>query len=107
MRTITVLMAAKKLPRKKHVPQRTCVVCREKRDKRDLIRIVHTPDEGTVADPTGKRNGRGAYLCSQPSCWDKMLHSKVLDQALRTEVTPAEKTLLSSYRPKMTTEKDN
>jgi predicted RNA-binding protein YlxR (DUF448 family) len=51
--------------RPKHVPRRTCVACRETDAKRQLIRLVRTP-EGTVeVDPTGKRNGRGAYLCAR------------------------------------------
>ena len=49
----------------RRVPQRMCVVCREVQGKRALIRIVRTPTEGVLADPTGKRAGRGAYLCQK------------------------------------------
>jgi predicted RNA-binding protein YlxR (DUF448 family) len=73
--------------RRKHVPQRTCVVCRETNAKRTLTRIVRTADEGVLVDPTGKRNGRGAYLCSQPSCWHNAVESNVLEKALRTTLT--------------------
>lgn len=73
--------------RPKHVPQRTCVACREHTAKRSLIRIVRTP-EGTVeVDPTGKKNGRGAYLCDQRGCWDRAVTSNVLARALNTELT--------------------
>lgn len=77
----------RKGPRPKHIPQRTCVVCREHTAKRSLIRIVRTP-EGTVeVDPTGKKNGRGAYLCDQRACWDRAIAGTVLARALNTELT--------------------
>ena len=71
----------------KHIPVRTCIVCRESSAKRALTRLVRTVDEGVQIDPTGKRNGRGAYLCSQPSCWQRALDSDVLAKALRTDLT--------------------
>ena len=85
--------------RGKHIPQRTCVICRRKMDKRRLLRVVRTADDGTVADLTGKRNGRGAYLCDDAACWDKVLKSKVLDRELRVEITEAEKDSLLRFRP--------
>ncbi|NJN97822.1 MAG: YlxR family protein [Anaerolineales bacterium] len=57
--------------RPKHKPQRTCIICREVKDKRDLIRVVRTPAGQLMIDPTGKANGRGAYLCRQTGCWEK------------------------------------
>jgi predicted RNA-binding protein YlxR (DUF448 family) len=51
--------------RRRHIPRRTCVVCRATGDKRALTRLVRTPDDGVHVDPTGKRNGRGAYLCDR------------------------------------------
>ena len=102
---------AKKNPRRsKHVPQRTCIVCREKFDKRRLTRIVRTVDEGTAVDSTGKRNGRGAYLCDQATCWEKGLESiQLLNQALMTEVTSAERAEIATHRPiyDEVTEKEN
>lgn len=92
-------MALKRAPRRRHVPQRSCVVCREKQDKRALIRVVNTPDEGVVVDPTGKRNGRGAYLCTKQSCWDAALTGNVLDHALHTQLTQLERELLNAQRP--------
>lgn len=92
---------AKKNPRRsKHVPQRTCIVCREKFDKRRLTRIVRTVDEGTIVDLTGKRNGRGAYLCDQATCWEKALESvQLLNQAMMVEVTSAERAEIATHRP--------
>jgi len=91
----------KKQPRRpKHVPQRTCIVCREKFDKRRLTRIVRTPDEGVVVDFTGKRNGRGAYLCDQVSCWDIALEKpQLLNQALMTELTGSERVEIATHKP--------
>ena len=91
----------KKQPRRpKHVPQRTCIVCREKFDKRRLTRIVRTPEEGVVVDFTGKRNGRGAYLCDQVSCWDIALeNTQLLNQALMTEVTASERVEIAAHKP--------
>lgn len=74
-------------PRSKHLPQRTCISCREKGDKRGLIRIVRTPDHAVEVDPTGKRNGRGAYLCHRRECWDRALAGSALNRALNTEIT--------------------
>lgn len=74
-------------PRPKHVPQRTCVVCRDKDAKRTLIRIVRTGDGVIEVDPTGRKNGRGAYLCDKQACWDRALTTPVLAKALKTEPT--------------------
>ena len=80
----------RKGPRPKHVPQRTCVACRETGAKRALIRLVRTP-EGTVeVDPTGKRNGRGAYLCARVSCWERGVNERTLGRALRLETLTQE-----------------
>lgn len=87
--------------RQKHIPQRTCIVCRQQFDKRRLTRIVRTPDIGVVTDPTGKRNGRGAYLCDQPACWDKVLREPhVLYKALMiAELSLAEREAIAAARP--------
>lgn len=76
--------------RPKHKPQRTCIICREVKDKRDLIRVVRTPAGSLIVDPTGKANGRGAYLCRQASCWEKSLQKQRLAQALKITLTPEE-----------------
>jgi uncharacterized protein len=78
-------------PKQKHIPQRTCVVCHQTTAKRGLTRIVRTTDEAGMhsvhVDPTGKRNGRGAYLCDQAACWKRAIDSDVLAKALRTTLT--------------------
>ena len=76
--------------RKKHQPTRTCVACRRPFDKRDLTRLVYTPD-GLVVNPGRTVGGRGAYLCTHPACWERARKTNVLGQALRVSLTPADK----------------
>jgi len=93
-------MAHKQMPvRRKHVPQRTCVVCRRAADKRTLTRLVCDPVEGIVVDPTGKRHGRGAYLCDADECWEQAMETDVLSRALRTRLTGADWQRLKDSRP--------
>jgi hypothetical protein len=94
-------MSKKKKPaRPRHVPQRTCFVCREKRDKRQLTRLVRTPEGSVLVDPTGKQNGRGAYLCEQIACWNKVLaDGRLLSQALKTSVSADDLVAIAAQRP--------
>ncbi|MBE3591067.1 MAG: YlxR family protein [Firmicutes bacterium] len=72
------------MPRVKRVPQRTCVGCGTSGAKRGLIRLVRTPEGAVVVDPTGKRNGRGAYVCS-PACFDRAAGGR-LEHALKAVI---------------------
>ncbi|MCC6442360.1 MAG: YlxR family protein [Armatimonadetes bacterium] len=67
-------------PRK--TPQRTCIACQTEAGKRELIRIVRTPEGNLEYDPTGKRSGRGAYLCGQPECLKQAVRQKRFERAL-------------------------
>lgn len=70
----------------KKIPQRQCMGCRERKAKRELIRVVRTP-EGTVqVDFGGKMNGRGAYLCPNPECLRKAQRSKSLERSLEMTI---------------------
>ena len=80
----------------RQAPQRTCVSCRSTSDKRTLVRIVRGP-EGVEADPSGKKPGRGAYLCHQPECWQLAIRKGRLDAALKTRLTPDEKLRLTEF----------
>jgi predicted RNA-binding protein YlxR (DUF448 family) len=82
----------------RRTPQRTCVVCRATADKRTLTRLVRT-DDGVQIDPSGKRNGRGAYLCNQLMCWQRASDSDVLAAALRTSLTDTDRERLRAARP--------
>jgi len=68
----------------KHIPQRTCVGCRAVQTKRQLMRVVRAPDGHVQIDPTGKRNGRGAYVHERRSCWEQALRGR-LGHALKVE----------------------
>lgn len=82
----------------KHVPLRTCVVCREKENKRTLTRVVRT-EQGVQIDPSGKMNGRGAYLCDQSGCWDRAVSTDVLNRALRMTLTTEDRERLKQAKP--------
>ena len=76
--------------RARRVPVRTCVACRTSGGKRTLLRVVRLPDGGGVAlDPSGKRAGRGAYLCQSPDCVALALKQKKLERALKTPLPEA------------------
>ena len=79
------------------VPQRMCVMCRQKMDKRRLTRVVAHAEAGVVVDVTGKKNGRGAYVCDNPACRQKVLTSSILDNALKTKVSAAEKEAIVQF----------
>jgi predicted RNA-binding protein YlxR (DUF448 family) len=85
----------KKATRRKHVPQRTCVGCREVLPKRSLIRVVRS-QQGIQVDPTGKLAGRGAYLHDRYACWEIGLRG-ALAHALKTDITDEEMECLSAF----------
>ena len=76
--------------RRKHVPLRSCIACRQKLPKRELIRIVRTPEGTLEIDPKGKRAGRGAYFCRLWQCSETALQPGRLSQALKSKVDAAE-----------------
>ena len=70
----------------KKVPMRQCVGCRESKEKKELIRIIKTPENEVVLDCTGKKNGRGAYICSSVECFVKAKKIKSLERALNISI---------------------
>ena len=70
----------------KKIPQRQCMGCRERKDKRDMIRVVRAPSGTVGLDFSGKAQGRGAYICPNPECLKKARKSKSLDRALEVEL---------------------
>ena len=88
-------MSKKPVQRVKHVPQRTCVGCREILPKRKMIRIVRT-DGGVQIDPTGKLPGRGAYLHDRRECWERGLKG-ALEHALKTTLTQVDRARLEEF----------
>ena len=70
----------------KKIPQRQCMGCRERKNKRDMIRVVRAPSGIVSRDFSGKAQGRGAYICPDPECLKKALRSKSLDRALEVTI---------------------
>ncbi|RMF47850.1 MAG: YlxR family protein [Anaerolineae bacterium] len=95
MNTTSSQPAKKRHPRKKHVPQRTCVGCRQVESKRSMIRVVRRPD-GVFVDPKGKQAGRGAYLHADPACWARGLNG-ALERALKTQLTAEDRERLQAF----------
>ncbi|MBO5244530.1 MAG: YlxR family protein [Selenomonadales bacterium] len=70
----------------KKIPQRMCVGCQEMKNKKELIRIVRTPESEILLDPTGKKSGRGAYVCPCEECVTKAYKEKRLEKSLKCAV---------------------
>jgi predicted RNA-binding protein YlxR (DUF448 family) len=87
----------KRAPQPKRVPQRTCVGCRSVLPKRQLVRLVRTAQGSVEVDPSGKAQGRGAYLHDRQACWTSALASGALDHALKVTLTEADRARLRAY----------
>ena len=87
-------MSTVTLPR---LPQRTCIACRSTSGKRAFIRIVRTPSGVVEIDLTGKKAGRGAYLCPSCSCWEQALKKGRLETALKVKITADDKLRLTEF----------
>lgn len=70
----------------KKIPMRKCLGCNEMKPKRELIRAVKSPEGEISLDLTGKKSGRGAYICPDKSCFDKARKSKRFEKALETSI---------------------
>jgi len=79
------------------IPQRTCIGCRQVRDKKDLARLVSTEDGIAEIDVLGRKPGRGAYLCTRKACWELALKRNRLDYALRTRLRDDNRQVLREY----------
>jgi predicted RNA-binding protein YlxR (DUF448 family) len=75
----------------KKVPQRTCLGCKAVKPKKELVRVVRTPEGEVLVDPTGKRSGRGAYTCPNLDCLELIFKKSGLDNALEVAITPETK----------------
>lgn len=71
---------------KKKIPSRQCVGCGEMKEKREMLRVIKTPEDTIVLDITGKKNGRGAYLCHSAECFRKAIKSKALEKSLKIAI---------------------
>ena len=71
----------------KKIPQRTCIGCKVKKDKKDLIRIVKNKENKITLDRTGKANGRGAYICDNIQCLEKAIKTKALERTFEMNIS--------------------
>ena len=72
----------------KNIPQRTCIGCNEVKDKNELIRIVKNKEGNIFVDKTGKASGRGAYICNNIDCLEKMIKTKKLERTFEMTISP-------------------
>ena len=72
----------------KKKPARRCIACNEQKEKNELLRIVRTPEQKVELDLTGKKNGRGAYICKNEECLKKIVKSKRLENVFEVKITP-------------------
>ncbi|ATW24203.1 RNase P modulator RnpM [Candidatus Formimonas warabiya] len=86
--------------RVKKIPQRMCVGCKEMKNKKSLIRVVKTPEEMVLIDVTGKKAGRGAYVCPNADCLQLAIKSKGLEKSLKTKISPDIYATLKEQLPK-------
>ncbi|MBS4024840.1 MAG: YlxR family protein [Clostridia bacterium] len=70
----------------KKIPTRMCVGCNEMKEKKQLVRVVKTPDNSYVIDRTGKKSGRGAYICPNKACLEKAIKSKGLERSFKEKI---------------------
>lgn len=70
----------------KKIPMRQCIGCSEMKPKRELLRILRTEEEGIILDATGRKNGRGAYICPNAECLQKARRSKGIERSFKTAV---------------------
>ena len=76
----------------KKIPMRKCVGCGEMKEKKELIRVIKTPEDEILLDKTGRANGRGAYICNSKDCFAKAIKNKGLERSLKSQI-PADVTL--------------
>lgn len=85
------------MARARHIPERRCISCGQRAPKRQLTRIVRTP-QGTVhADDTGKSSGRGAYLCGSLACWERGVRKGGLERNLQVAIGQQDRDSLLTY----------
>jgi predicted RNA-binding protein YlxR (DUF448 family) len=95
--TLMANTGKKQVKRPKHIPLRTCIACRDTKPKRELLRVVRTPDGHVVIDATGKKSGRGAYICARLSCWEVAIKKKRLEQEFEIAIPEEDRAQLDAF----------
>ena len=72
----------------KKIPLRQCVGCGEMKGKKEMLRVLKTPEDEICLDATGKKNGRGAYICRQKECLQKARKNKGLERSFKMSISP-------------------
>ncbi len=98
-------MTQQKPGSKRKIPMRKCCGCGEMMPKKELLRVIRTPENEIVLDLTGKKNGRGAYLCKSTQCFLKAKKSKVLERSLEVAIPDSVYSSLSEQLEQETAEK--
>lgn len=70
----------------KKIPQRQCIGCGEMKNKKEMLRVLKTTDEQIIIDATGRKNGRGAYICPSMDCYKKAVKNKGLERSLKMTI---------------------
>ncbi len=70
----------------KKIPMRKCVGCGEMKEKKEMIRVIKTPEDEILLDTTGRANGRGAYICNSKDCLKKAVRNKGLERSLKAQI---------------------
>ncbi|UCH50686.1 MAG: YlxR family protein [Chloroflexota bacterium] len=96
----------KQNPRQRHVPERSCIACREKKSKRDLIRLVSSTGFVEI-DLKGKGAGRGVYLCPMRECWETGLKGNRLEHALQAKLASENRQVLVEYGQNLPRKREN
>lgn len=71
----------------KKTPMRQCIACRAEKSKKELVRVIRTPEGEICIDKTGRMNGRGAYICPSTDCYSKAVKSKAIERALKVSIS--------------------
>ncbi len=88
----------------KKIPMRMCVGCREMKEKKTLIRVVRSPEGDVSLDPTGKKSGRGAYVCRDPECLKRAIKQRQLERQLDAALSPETAEALQTELERLTGE---
>jgi predicted RNA-binding protein YlxR (DUF448 family) len=88
-------------PKDKHIPKRTCVACRQRKDKVDLIHLVRNHDGNVMVDTSGRIPGRGAYLCPRRDCWEIGIRQNRLEYSMRTKFSSDNRQALIDFYTKL------
>lgn len=76
------------MPGVKRIPMRQCIGCRERKAKYEFIRVVHTPEGEVLIDATGRKNGRGAYICKNKECLEKAFKTGAINRTFKIQADP-------------------